>query len=547
MTTTAALPAVTAGPGPFAAGTIYLRQSDFRDEDDVGLFGARRAELEDLAALLGVAAPRVVIENDLEDGKSAPASAYKTPRRVAAASGLIELRTNRPRFASVVLGIQRGARPHLLLVGDHSRIARNHRDGQDLLDACRLAGASVVAPDEDGGPRWILTGGGTPQEVSDFQDAIDDARRYSQGISRNVRKGRRTWAGKSYPGGRRPYGYEPDLRNSREHRRLLRQHPDEAPEVLAAYEHILDGGWSLKAVARDLRDRDVRTVTGVAWTAKTLREVLIKPTMAGLAMRRGELVEAEYITEPNGADGRPREGAGAIVARPRWQAMVDLLTDPGRRTNTGRANEPRWLLSGWATCGVCGSGVKVQGGKDREPTYTCAAGQHVRRGARRLDELIGGAVAAAIEATDGALLAPPPAPGIDTAGLRRQLRELDTRRADARRLWRQGTFTEAELADEMARTARERAAVEAQLAASDEADPLPEFRPGAGGGRTPREVWDGLPLARRRAVARLVVPAVEIGRLPRRGPGQPVDAGLRITRYDGRVLGQQVPGKAGAS
>jgi DNA invertase Pin-like site-specific DNA recombinase len=527
MTTAALSLAAPAGPAPFAAGTIYLRQSDFRDEDDAGLFDARREELAELAALLGVPAPRVVIENDLEARRGA--SAYKTPRRVHTASGLIELRTNRPRFRRVVLGIQQGPRPHLLLVGDHSRIARDHRDGQDLLDACQLAGASVVAPDDEGGPRWILTRGGTPAEVRAFADRIDDARRYSADIAAKVAKGRRTWAGRSYPGGRRPYGYEPDEANSREHRRLLRQVPAEAAEVLAAYEHILDRGWSLKAVARDLRERDVRTVTGTAWTAKTLRSVLIKPSLAALAMRRGELAEAEYITEPLGLDGQPRQGAGGIVTRPRWEAMTAKLTDPGRRTNTGRANEPRWLLSGWATCGVCGSGVKVNGGRDRRPTYTCAAGQHVRRDAFRLDAFIEAAVIAVLDRDARDLLRPPPAPDVDTVGLRRQLRALDARRGDARRLWRAGTFTEAEMADELALAAREQAAIERQLAASDEPDPLPEFREAASAGSAAQDVWAALPVPRRRAVAQVVLGGVQIDPLPRRGPHQPIDAAVRVT------------------
>jgi hypothetical protein len=180
--------------------------------------------------------------------------------------------------------------------------------------------------------------------------------------------------------------------------------------------------------------------------------------------------------------------------------------------------------------------VKVNGGKDRRPTYTCAAGQHVRRDAARLDELIEGAlVAAIVRDSGGTMLRPAPAPHIDTARLRRQLRDLDARRDDARRLWRQGTFTEAEMTDELAKAAREKDAIEAQLAVTAEADPLPEFRPGARGGLTPRQVWDKLPMARRRAVVARVLPTITIGRLPRRGPGQPIDAGLRVVTHDGQV------------
>ena len=54
--------------------------------------------------------------------------------------------------------------------------------------------------------------------------------------------------------------------------------------IQAVAADMLDRGISLKAIARDLRERGVPTVTGAAWSAKTLREVLIKPAVAGLAV-----------------------------------------------------------------------------------------------------------------------------------------------------------------------------------------------------------------------------------------------------------------------
>ena len=55
---------------------IYLRLSDFRDEDDE-TFEARRAELEEFAASLGLRVVWVAIENDLNgDGKPRGASQH---------------------------------------------------------------------------------------------------------------------------------------------------------------------------------------------------------------------------------------------------------------------------------------------------------------------------------------------------------------------------------------------------------------------------------------------------------------------------------------
>ena len=61
---------------------IYLRQSDFRDENDE-TFEARKAELEEFAASLGLRVVWVAIENDANgDGQAHGASAYKTPIKV---------------------------------------------------------------------------------------------------------------------------------------------------------------------------------------------------------------------------------------------------------------------------------------------------------------------------------------------------------------------------------------------------------------------------------------------------------------------------------
>jgi hypothetical protein len=113
-------------------------------------------------------------------------------------------------YEAVVLEMQANPVPLVLIVGDDSRITRNERDGLDLLDAVRVSRASVVAPDDDGAAKWLLTNGGTDSQVRAFRDRITDARRYSDGVAANVRKGRRRWAGTSYQGGRRPFGYRVD-------------------------------------------------------------------------------------------------------------------------------------------------------------------------------------------------------------------------------------------------------------------------------------------------------------------------------------------------
>jgi site-specific DNA recombinase len=456
---------------------IYLRLSDFRDEDDT-TFIQREAELRAFAALLGLNVVRVAVENDVNgNGKSRPASAYKTPLEVTTPSGLVTFRTNRPVFNSVVLDLQRGT-AGVLIVSDDSRISRNHRDGQDLLDACRKGKASVVAPDDDGNPRWLLTGGGTKAEVSAFQDRINDARKYSDDIAAKVRRGRRRWAGKSYQGGRRPYGYQvaPD---TAEHHRNLVIDQAEAKIIKKAAADILDRGISLKAIARDLRDRGVPTVTGTVWTASTLRDVLAKPAVAGLAAHHKELRPAPWP---------------AILERGQWERLTALFDS----RKTGTSPEPRWLLSCYATCGVCGGPVKCTGSAARR-AYTCTGHGHVRRAALAVDEYVTTQVVDLIGAAPD-LLRPRPRPEVDVKALRAEARKLERKLDDLARLLTEDVLTEAGVRAERKRIGAQLAKIGTRLAASDEADPLPEFR-----GRPAAEAWESLSLPRRRAVVRLLV------------------------------------------
>jgi hypothetical protein len=494
-------------------GYIYLRLSDFRDEDDGMTWEARAAELLEFAARIGADVPEanVRIENDLNGGgKTKGASAYKTPRKVKTPSGLITFRTNRPVFERTVLDLQAaGPRRKVLIVGDDTRITRDERDGLDLIDAARVSGCRVVAPDEDDEPNVMLDGG-DQAKIDRFRDRISDARKFSADIGRKVRKGRRRWAGKSYQGGQRPYGYDVDP-DTAEHQRKLIVNEAEAAVIRQAAKNILGLGISLKAIARDLRERDEPTVQGGAWSAKTLREVLIKPAVAGLTPKGRPPAKGQ-------PDERPliRGPWEPILDESTWRRLRDKLTDPDRRTNTGNANEPRWLLSGFATCGVCEGRLRVGGGRDRAPAYIGSECCHVRRNAEAVDRRIGELVIRRLSQPDAAgLLKPPPRPDVDTAGLRAELRKIGQGEAAIMRLVGEDPDREAAARRELARLAADRARINVQLAASDEPDPLPEFREG----RPAEAVWAELGIARRRAVVQTLIESIVVKPTGRRGAG----------------------------
>jgi DNA invertase Pin-like site-specific DNA recombinase len=478
-------------------GVIDLRLSDFRNTDDSSTFEAREAELRELAAEIGVTDVVVVIENDVRaDGKLRSASAFKTPRKVRTECGAIIRRTNRPQFTRILLMLQ-NRQAQVYIAGDESRISRDWRDASDLLDIVAASGASVVVPGPDGSPRWILTNGGTRAERSAFLDKVNQSRQFSEELSAKITRGRKRWAGRSWHGGPRPFGYTPDPATTEHHRRLLVVDA-EAEVIVSAYADILDRNISLKAVARELREHGVATVTGAAWTASVLRDILTKRALYGLTDDKGSVVIPE------------------IVPRDRYDRLVSLVSDPGRRTNSGTANEPKWLVSGYAKCGACDDGttVNVGGGKNRVPAYRCSENNHLRRNAASVDKLVGDYAVARLSRPDAAdLLRPVARPGTDVAALRAELSKLSERKSAMARAF---ALDGDERALESGLTViRGRiAAIESRLADSDESDPLPEFRVDV----PARQVWESLSMPRKRAVVRTLM-KVTILPVTKRGRG----------------------------
>jgi hypothetical protein len=339
--------------------------------------------------------------------------------------------------------------------------------------------------------------------VNAFQDRINDARKYSADIAAKVRKGRKRWAGRSYQGGRRPFGYRPDP-DAAEHRRRLVAVPAEAAVIRDAATAILDRRESLKSVAARLRAGTVPTVTGAPWTASALKGILCKPAVAGKAVHNGTLTDTA-AWEP-------------ILPPDVWERLCDTLAPGQVRTvvckdgkertlpasTAAHGNAPKWPGSGIYRCGVCGDGttVKVSGGAGRSRGYTCKAANHLRRVAIPVDEFVSAVVVAYLSRPDHADVLPKPAvrPGADVAALRRQVKHWEAKRAELGRLFALDVLDAAGVAEGRKIADAALARLGAELAAATETDPIPELR-----GPDAAAVWAGLPLERKRAVLPLLM------------------------------------------
>lgn len=284
-----------------------------------------------------------------------------------------------------------------------------------------------------------------------------------------------------WKGGRRPYGYEPDGTTIRE---------DEAAIVRDATDAVLAGD-SLRGLAAGLRERGATTSTGRHWDATQLRGVLLRPRNAGLMEHQGKVIgQAEWP---------------ALVDETRWRALVSVLADPARRTSfsTGR----RWMLSGAATCGVCGGAIyctQVNSAGHSVPSYTCRVTKHIVRNAVELDALISRVVIRRLSRPDAVDLLDVGEP--DSAAKR--LREADDLREllDGLALAYAGRQIDArQLAAGSDRLRAQLDALEAEIAAAGRGtvfDGLDPGRPGID------ERWGTLSVARRRAVVQALLDVV---------------------------------------
>ena len=135
--------------------------------------------------------------------------------------------------------------------------------------------------------------------------------------------------------------------------------PDTAPIVREIVKRVLDGD-SLYALCKELNERGVpgprpkRDGSVAPWISVTMRKIIDSPTYAGLRVHKGEVV-GKATWEP-------------LISLDEHERILALLADPTRLTQRG--SEPRWLLSGIATCGVCGGRMNRQRNRNYD-TYIC--------------------------------------------------------------------------------------------------------------------------------------------------------------------------------
>ena len=355
------------------------------------------------------------------------------------------------------------------------------------------------------------------------KQSADTARRVSEGRERN-------W-GESYQGGRRPFGYVA-AKNTEHLKRTLLIVPDESELILKWADEILNQGVSLKAILREIRQNGIPSASGGKWNGRTLKQVLTKPTVAGLAAHTSK-VKDETTGEIRAVTNLKPAPWDAILEQDVWERLFEKLNNsPG---DANRGNEPKHLLTGIAKCGICNDGTSVRangsGTLRGKKGYQCEKVAHIHRNIELVDAWVERNITAYISQNSMDILKPASREEIDTTALRAEAKKLRERKSAQMRMHALGEIDDADLATGL-RAIRDRlAVVDAQLAQADKPDPIPEFRRH---GPT-RQIWASLSLARKRAIIRLLA---DITMLPtdRRGPGFDPDSVRIIVKETGDVL-----------
>ncbi|WP_426374170.1 recombinase family protein [Rhodococcoides fascians] len=148
--------------------------------------------------------------------------------------------------------------------------------------------------------------------------------------------------------------------------------PIAAEAIRTAALDILDGSANLTTIAKRWNAAGITTAKGYAWTNGGVRKALVRASVAGLRVFRGETLKERGAWEP-------------ILDMDTYARLKAVLSDPSRRMNRGTA--PNHLLTGIARCGVCQRGLSFINSARFDHTYRCPTG-HVYRSEVELDKHI---------------------------------------------------------------------------------------------------------------------------------------------------------------
>jgi DNA invertase Pin-like site-specific DNA recombinase len=266
-------------------------------------------------------------------------------------------RRPRPEFERLLENVQNG---HVtrLVVWATDRLYRRVSDLvriTDVLAGCEVrsvVGGEIDLSTAEGRFRAQMLGA-----VGEFESARRGERVKARARQR-AEEGRVT-------AGSRPFGWQSAGK-------YFVPHSVEALLLEQAYGMFL-GGASLNSICRWIEEQGTTGTRGTPLRPTQLRKILVSPRNAGIVTYRGVEI------------GR---NDAQIIDVDTWRATCNIISDPSRRTSTGRKSNA--LLVGRIRCGNCGGPMASSNRNGRVPEYRCTRGGNGCPARRR--ELVDGPI-----------------------------------------------------------------------------------------------------------------------------------------------------------
>ena len=271
-----------------------------------------------------------------------------------------ELR-NRPGYESLTRILKPGM---VLVVWEFSRAGRRTQEHLALQELCEERSVLFRA-----GSRNYDFRKSEDRFIGTLESAI--AAKSSDETRERVLRAKRADAERGRPNGALGFGFMPTI-DPVTHEKVWTLDPITAPLVKEAATAILAGA-SLNSIVKDWNRRGIKTFKGNDWRSITLRQLLLRPAIAGLRQHQGQTTAVKAVWPP-------------IITEQQHRALVATFTDPSRKTQRG--SEVKHLLTNIALCGKCDKPVvrmspnaKLQ----RESRYACPD-RHVGRNQAEVDK-----------------------------------------------------------------------------------------------------------------------------------------------------------------
>ncbi|MFE5217506.1 MULTISPECIES: recombinase family protein [unclassified Streptomyces] len=450
---------------------IYCRISQDRTGAGLGV-DRQREDCEKLAERNGWDIVETYVDNDI--------SAYSGKKR--------------PDYQRMLADLDQGAAT-IVIAWHTDRLHRSTRELDDYIDLCEKRGVAthtvqagaIDLSTPSGRMTARILGAVAKQESEHKGDRVARARR------------QKAMAGE-WAGGIRPFGWgvptgetrtRVDRKTGEETEEPVLDMAKAVPEEAEALRHWTDtilAGGSIRGLVKWCADKGLLTTRGNPITHTDMRDMLLRPRNAGIAVYRGDEV------------GRGQWEA--IVEETKFRAVVAILTNPARTTTPGA--QPKWLGSILYRCGrgKCDQFVYVtQSGGRRFPSYRCQTGHGGGRRAEVVDQYVEDVIVERLSRPDAHDLLLPTGTEVDVAALQAESEQIRRRMTDLAGMFGAGQISMVQFTEGTDTARAQLEGVTKQLAKAAMRDPLV----GLVGAPDVSKAWKALELEQKRNVLRALV------------------------------------------